>query len=133
MSFPNRPTGYHRGMTDQIRIDWGSASVDGGRLTVPLAGKPSSEFKSQLKDVIARLHAGSGWGDVKVTKSALRVDAVADGAEGDLRHFLESAVLQANANVAAEDEEEETPGDDRSEEDRRRTDAFRAFSEGDGD
>ena len=127
MSFPNRPSGYHEGMSDEIRIDWGSASVDGGRLTVPLAGKPSSEFKTQLQDIMERLHQGSGWGDVKVKKSGLRVDDVADGAEGDLRHFLESAVLQANANVAAEDEE--TPGDERSEEDQRRTDAFRAFSE----
>jgi hypothetical protein len=129
MSFPNRASGYHGGMTDEIRIDWGSAAVDGGRLTVPLAGKPSSEFKTQLQDVIGRLHHGSGWGDVKVKKSGLRVDDVADGAEGDLRHYLESAVLQANANVAAEDADEETPGDERSEDDQRRTDAFRAFSE----
>ena len=131
MSFPERASGYHRSMTDEIRIDWGSALVDGGRLTVPLAGKPSSEFKTQLADVIERLHrGGSAWGEVKVTKSRLRVDAVADGAEGDLRHFLESAVLQANANLAADEDDDAAAGDERSEADERMTDAFRGFAEG---
>jgi hypothetical protein len=71
--------------------------------------------------VIERLHRGaSAWGEIKVTKSKLRVAGVAAGTESDLRHFLESAVLQAGANLADED---------RSEDDQRMTDAFRAFSD----
>ncbi len=56
--------------------------------------------------MIARLATtGRRWGEVSVGKRKLHVDDVQDGAEDDLRHFLESALLQANAAVGAE------PGD----------------------
>jgi hypothetical protein len=115
---------------DEVTIDWGAASVDGGRLTVPLAGKPPAGFKAALTAVVERLdRSGSAWGEVKVTKSKLRVDDVGPGAEGGVRHFLEAAVLQANADVRADDEEDDEPGagDERSAPDQEMTDAFRAF------
>jgi hypothetical protein len=116
-----------------ISIDWNAAAVDGGRLRVPLLGDPSGAWRDRLKHVIERLQrGGSGWGEIKVTKSALRVDAVRAGAEADLRHFLESGVLQANSDLRAEEEEsqadEEEPADDRSESDQQMTEAFRSFS-----
>ena len=46
------------------------------------------------------------------------------GAEQDLRHLLESAVLQANADLAAPEEN----GNERSGEDAEMTEAFRAFA-----
>lgn len=46
-------------------------------------------------------------------------------AEADLRHLLESAVLQAN--TAFDDDDE--PDDERSEADEQMTDAFRASGE----
>jgi hypothetical protein len=99
--------------------------------TVPFAGKPSPEFKTQLTGVVERLHRGaSARGEIKVTKSKLRVDGVEAGTESDLRHFLESAVLQAGANLADEDEDDDRPAnDERSEDDQRMIDAFRAFSD----
>jgi hypothetical protein len=115
-----------------ISIDWNAASVDDGRLTVPLLGEPSAAWRDRLKHVIERLQrGGSGWGEIKVTKSALRVDAVRAGAEADLRHFLESGVLQANSDLRAEEEgeaEDAESADGRSESDQEMTDAFRAFS-----
>ena len=113
-----------------VKIDWGAASVDDGRLTVPLAGEPPDGFKERLTHVVERLdRGGSGWGDIKVGKAKLRVDAVAAGSERDLRHFLEAALLQASADAEDEDDEETGSGDERSEEDRALTDAFRAFAE----
>jgi hypothetical protein len=50
-----------------------------------------------------RYRGGSGWGAIKVGKARLRVDDV------DLRHLLESAVLQANADVRDDTEETMTP------------------------
>jgi hypothetical protein len=48
-----------------------------------------------------------------------------------VRHFLESAVLQANANLAADDEDDEpASGGERSEADERMTEAFRGFAAG---
>jgi hypothetical protein len=116
---------------DEIRLDWSAASVDGGRLTVPLAGKTSAHFKADLTAVIARLQGGgSAWGEIKVGKAKVRVDGVAAGDESDLRHFLESAVLQANANARADEEDDdERSADERSESDQQLTDAFRAFAE----
>jgi hypothetical protein len=117
-------------MSNETRIDWGAAEVDGGRLTVPFTGRPSPDFRSQLADVIARLRRGGGWGEIKVRKSKLRVADVEDGAESELRHFLESAVLQANANVAGGEEDDDQPasGAERSEGDERMTEVFRGFA-----
>jgi hypothetical protein len=48
-----------------------------------------------------------------------------------VRHFLESAVLQANANLAADDEDDEPASrGERSEPDERMTEAFRGFAAG---
>ena len=115
-------------MSDDIHIDWGSAEVEDGRLTVPFTGTPTADFKAQVADVIRRLDHGGGWGEIKVTKSKIRVADVQEGAEPDLRHLLESAVLQANANLAT-DEDEPASGGERSEADEGMTATFRAFAE----
>jgi hypothetical protein len=118
-------------MADEVTIDWGQASVDGGRLTVPYAGKPPAGYKPALAHVIERLdRGGSGWGAIKVGKTKLRVDDVSAGAESDLRHLLDAAVLQANANVRDDGEDDEETGEsgERSEADQTMTDAFRDFA-----
>ncbi len=120
---------------EPTQIDWGSASVDDGRLTVPLEGEPSKEWVERVEHVLDRLHhGGSGWGEIKVSKKKLTVADVPDGSESDLRHLLESAVLQANADLAADDEDDDGGEDDeRSEADQQKTDAFRAFAPPDTD
>ena len=115
---------------DQFGIDWASASVSNARLTVAFTGKPDTEWIERLGRVIERLgHAGSGWGTVEVEKKKLRVDDVSPGAESDLRHFLESAILQANADLAAAEDDD---GGRRSGPDQEMTDAFRAFGDDGG-
>jgi hypothetical protein len=108
-----------------VQIDWGSAEVDDGRLTVPIAGKPSKRWADAVARVLDRLQRGERWGEIKVTKKQVRVDAVEPGTEADLRHLLESAVLQANSEFDDGDE----PDDERSEADQQMTDAFRAFGD----
>jgi hypothetical protein len=109
----------------QNGVDWGSAAVDDGRLTIPLLGKPGSDWTDRVEQVVERLERPSNaWGAIKVTKKAIRVDAVSPGSEDALHHFIESAVLQANADLR----EDEEPADERSEDDQRMTDAFRAFA-----
>jgi hypothetical protein len=51
---------------------------------------------------------------------------VTAGAEHDLRHLLESAVLPANADLAPT--EADDGADERSEDDVQMTEAFRAFA-----
>ena len=111
-------------------IDWTTATVRDGRLTVGIAGEPGREWSARVAEVVERLERpGSAWGEIAVKKSKVRVDHVAEGAEADLCHLLESAVLQANAEFAPE--EEDTDGDaEGSEEDQAMTAAFRAFADG---
>jgi hypothetical protein len=110
-------------------IDWTTAAVRDGRLAVEITGEPGGEWSARVRELAERLdRPGSDWGEIAVKKSKLRVKDVAEGAEGDLRHLLESAVLQANAEFAPDDVED-GDDDDGSEQDRAMTAAFRAFAE----
>lgn len=112
-----------------IEIDWRSASVKDGRLTVRLSERASKEWAASLEAVIGRLRrTGRGWGEIEVSKQKLRADSVEPGSEADLRHFLESAVLQVNADLGADEQDDEDDDDGAgSDEDRRMTETFRAF------
>src|SRR5262245_28756666 len=91
-------------------IDWSTASVQDGDLTVELAGETSKAWAERLGDVIERLdRPGRGWQAVKVTRKRVKVAAVAAGSEEDLRHLLDSAAQQVNADFAEPDEDH---GDD---------------------
>ena len=115
-------------------IDWASASVADGELNVEITGTPNAEWARALESIIERLYrAGSGWGEIKVSKSALRVAALTPGCETDLRHFLESAVLQVNTNFAPSEEGDEGGDEGQSAEDREMTEAFRSFSDDRGE
>jgi hypothetical protein len=115
-----------------IGIDWKSATVRDGRLTVALDDSAPKGWVAEVNDVVERLaRSGHSWGDVKASKKKLAVSDVQPGAEESLRHFLESALLQANRDLeAAGDDDEDDGGDEElSDTDRRMTEAFRAFAE----
>jgi len=113
-------------------IDWKTASVDDATLTVEITGKPGRTWTARVQEIFERLdRAGSPWGAIKVKKGTLRVEDVTPGSEADLRHLVESAVLQANAEFAPDDEDDDGDDDDRSAEDQDMTERFRAFSEDD--
>jgi thiamine monophosphate kinase len=116
--------------TQPTTIDWKTAAVKDGRLTVQLSAIAESEWKERAERVIDRLQRpGSRWGLIEVTKKgAVRVADLEPGSEDDLRHFLESVVLQADIDSQAAEPED----DEESEEDRHATEAFRAFAD-DGD
>ncbi len=116
-------------------IDWSAAEVEDAVLTVPLSGEPSKAWTERVAEVVERLErGGGGWDAVKVGRSAIEVGGVQAGAEGDLRHFLEGAVLQANADFAPEPKAEDGDGGGKgSEADDEMTGAFRAFAEDDGE
>ena len=116
-------------MSDDIPgIDWSSAEVDDGRLTVAVGGRRSSAWTERLEEVLERLgRGGNRWGEIEAGKKKLRVDAVERGAEADLRHFLETAVLQANADEPPK--EAKKSGGERSEADQEMMDVFRSFAD----
>ncbi len=84
--------------------------------------------------MLALLAQGNGkWGEVTLTKQAVTVAAVSEGSEGELRHFLESVVLQVNSELELEpDPGEALPeADPRKAADQRLTERFRAFAAAD--
>jgi hypothetical protein len=112
-----------------IAIDWKAADVRDGRLRVPLSERASKEWVGVLERVVERLgRPGSGWGSVSAGPKGLEVEDVAEGEEASLRHFLESALLQANAAAGDDDDEDEADGE-RSDADRRMIERFRAFAD----
>jgi hypothetical protein len=112
----------------QASIDWASAEVKGGDLTVALAGEANAKWAERVQAIVEHLdRPGSAWGTTKVTKATVTVEAVGAGAEEDLRHLLDGAVQQANADFASE--EQDDAGDGPSEEDSAMTEAFRSFAE----
>jgi hypothetical protein len=120
---------------DTPQIDWTTAEVNDGELTVEIAGVVPKGWIPRLKALLERLgHTGSEqWGPIKVAKGRIRVGELAEGTEPDLRHLLESAVLQANADLLTDDDEHEDAGQESPEQarDSRMGAAFRAFAPGD--
>jgi hypothetical protein len=117
-------------MTD-VELNWASAEVEGGKLTVELEGKISSGWKQSFEKTV-RLLAGGDWGKVQVKKQAVRVGDVTAGSEDKLRHHLEGLVEQANASVRPRESDSEDGAagkSGRDSADARMTESFRAFAQ----
>ena len=116
-------------------IDWASAEIEGATLTVDLTGTSSRAWKQRFASVLALLATTHGrWGEVRLHKGAIQVAEVQPGTETELRHFLESIVLQVNSELpepehSAQEDERETELDHEAQADRQMTTAFRAFAE----
>jgi hypothetical protein len=107
-------------------IAWDSAEVREGVLVVEISGDVSKAWTERLTKVIDRLDAPGRWGAVKVGRAKLTVRDVAQGAEADLRHVLEGAVQQTNADLAPPPPET-SDADEPSAADAEMTAAFRSF------
>jgi hypothetical protein len=114
-------------------IDWASAQIEDGTLTVELTGKGSKAWKARFANVLALLDTPhTTWGEVHLNKSAIKVAGVQQGAEPELRHFLESVVLQVNSDTHPEAPEGDAETGDAREEpdvDEQMARTFRAFAQ----
>lgn len=119
--------------TGHPQIDWASAEVHGGEVTVELNGKIAKDWRERFAAVLHLLGPSSGgWGEVKLVKRTISVPGLQPQAEGDLRHFLESVVVQVNSELAQEDEQSEPaaqPGDRGAILDAEMTATLRSFAE----
>ncbi len=90
---------------EQRQIEWAIAETEEGRLTVALSGAASKAWSRRFDGVLTLLGQGErSWGEIELAKKdAIRADAVNGGVEGDLRHFLESVVLEVNSHFASDD------------------------------
>lgn len=120
-------------MADPARrqIDWGSADVQDGILAVALTGRSSKAWRTRFEAVHALLeHSERDWGEVGLTRRAIEVEGVHEGSEEALRHFLESIVLQVNAELPPDDGEDDAlvGADPQMASDRRMAARFRGFA-----
>jgi hypothetical protein len=119
---------------EQRSIDWGSADVEAATLTVELTGASSKAWTRRFESVLALLETThSRWGEVRLKSKSVQVAAVQPGTETELRHFLESIVLQVNSELpqpqeAQQDTQRETPADEQAQADRQMSAAFKAFA-----
>ena len=115
-------------------MNWATAEVVAGTLVVELEGEVPSGWKKSLKETV-RLLGGGDWGEIRCKKRTMRVSRVAAGDEEKLRHFLESAVDQANAMhlpdaSQPEAEQSSAPSDENEGPDALMERRFRSFAEG---
>lgn len=81
-------------------IDWGTAAVADGRLSVALTGEPSKVWGEHMEGVIRRLDARRA-DRIEVNKDRIQVSGVDAESAEELRHLLESAAAQTNADLVA--------------------------------
>lgn len=115
------------------QIRWGSTQIEDATLVVELSGAPSKAWRARFESVLALLETPhSRWGEVRLTKKGIEVTALQQGSEAELRHFLESIVLQANSDTAPEapqrDLEDEEADGQEPDSDEQMTATFRAFA-----
>lgn len=121
-------------MSRAMEIDWASAEVHDGDVTVELAEKPSKGWRERFEAVRGLLGESSGgWDDVKIVKRTIHVRGLQPGAERDLRHFVESIVVQVNAELpdddaAAAEPDADRPGDRAAIADAEMTATLRSFA-----
>jgi hypothetical protein len=112
-----------RFMTDK-EIDWSTAEVHDGTLTVEVDGKGKKDWTRRFRAIVGRLdRAGQTWGEISIAKRTITVKAVEPGSEDDLRHLLEATVQQVNADF---DESHAPTAADGI--DQKMTEAFREFA-----
>jgi hypothetical protein len=129
-------TGSAAAMAKAPEIDWSTSSVEAGALSVKLNGELPRGWNGRFK-AVARLldQAGGRWASVRLTRAVVTVVGVRDGSEEDLRHFLESVVLQVNADLGLDGSSPGEAGEEISQAHRRGTAdramaaRFRAFAD----
>ena len=116
-------------------VDWSSASVSGGRLSVTIDGELPSGWKDAFASTVALLDHGNSL-EIKLKKGELRVGGVTPGEEEKVRHLLDSAVQQANADCISEEEDtepdaeepaDESGADAETDDDAQMTERFQSF------
>ena len=124
---------------DPPRLDWSSATVSDGKLSVKIEGDPPDGWQDSFTTTVALL-GGRDLGTVELRKRTARVKGITPGDEERVRHMLESAVQQANADHEQSDKEDEqherndeASDQDHASVDQEMTERFRSFaSDGDG-
>jgi hypothetical protein len=127
-------------MTEPLQLDWSTAEVSDGTLTIALDDKPPKEWRAVFTRTATLLGQGTWEVSLHAKKATVEIATVRAGDEERVRQFLEGLLLEANSRVAdepdpPEHEAEESDGDGdgdaapRRSPDETLTDHFRAFAD----
>jgi hypothetical protein len=111
-------------------IDWSTAEVQDGTLSVELSDDVPEEWSERIPQVVGRLGV-RGAGEVELDGRTITVAEVQAGAESEIRQALEGAVLQAAADHPPPEPEkgdEDGDSDGHSDVDQQMTETFRGFA-----
>ena len=89
---------------EQLQLDWSTADVSDGKLTVGLSAKPQKEWRAVFETTATLLGAGTWEVSLNSKKASVQVASVRAGDEDRVRQFLEGAVLEANSKFVSEQE-----------------------------
>src|ERR1700689_4840523 len=102
-------------MTEQLKLEWSTAEVSDGKLTVGLTAKPPKQWRDTFERTAALLGAGNWEVTLKPKKGLVEIASVLPGDEERVRQFVEGAVLEANTTLVSEDEADQSADDGGSE------------------
>src|SRR5436305_13111969 len=97
-----------------VKLNWRTAQVKDASLSVELEGEIPAGWEQSFETTVRVLGNGD-WGEVSLEKTKVRVEDITAGSEDKLRHFLESALAQANANQQSGEEERPEQSSDEDE------------------
>lgn len=115
-----------------LQLDWSTAEVSDGKLTVGFSDRTPKKWREAFSKAVALLSHDT-WEVSELKQQSVRLGPIRLGEEERVRHFLESAVLEANAALVSEEELFADDHDDDEEDagptaDEELTAHFRAFA-----
>ena len=123
-------------MTAHPQLDWSTAEVSEGQLTLGLTEKPSKQWRGVFERTAALLSAGTWEVALKAKKASVQISPIRPGDEERVRQFIEGVVQEANTRTGGADESssgEDTASDEPAESqpspDEQLTEHFRSFAE----
>ncbi|HEX3802604.1 MAG TPA: hypothetical protein VHV75_07190 [Solirubrobacteraceae bacterium] len=99
-------------MPEQVRLDWSSAVVSDGKLTVGFSDKPPKKWRDVFERTLVLLSQGKWEGCLNSRKGTVQIASIEPGDEDRVRELLEGAVLEANSTLVSEEELFKGPGTD---------------------
>lgn len=116
-----------------VNLNWQSAEVRDGALTVELEGEIEDGWTESFENTV-KLLGEHEWQKAQLKQGAVIVGDIPPGSEGKLRHYLESVVEQANAALAAREEDAGSSSEDADQSvegaDAEMQERFRTFASG---
>jgi hypothetical protein len=86
-----------------IQLDWSTAEVSDGKLKVNFSDKAPKKWRDAFART-ATLLSRDTWELDEIKPGQVRLSPIRPGDEERVKHFLESAVLEANTTLVGEEE-----------------------------